>query len=59
MNILKEAILKLGILSCLETSYFVGELGAEWREARDFFISALKVGYNAGELQTWHPTEFA
>ncbi len=47
----------MGILNKLETSYFVGELGKEWAETRDFFISALKTGYNVGELQTWHPTD--
>ena len=57
LNLLQLTITKLGILGKLDTSYFAGQLGQEWCEARDFFISALKVGYNIGELQTWHPTD--
>ena len=53
------AINQLAVLGKLDTSYFAGQLGQEWNEARDFFISALKVGYNVGELQTWHLSDSA
>ena len=48
--------MKLGVMSRLRVhTYLRGELEEEWKEARQLFISALKIGYNFGELQIWHP----
>ena len=41
------------MLGKVETEYVFGNLGEEWREAKEFFISAVKMGFSSGEVQLW------
>jgi len=46
------------LLGELRTEEITGELEEGWRDAKEFFISAVKVGFNSGDVQTWKMVEF-
>ena len=41
----------------MKLEIITGDLGKDWRDAKDFFVSAFKSGYNVGEIQTWNLCE--
>jgi hypothetical protein len=48
LELIGAAITKLNLLKGMKFEIISGNLGKEWREAKDFFISAFKTGYNVG-----------
>ena len=57
LELIGSAITKLNLLKGMKFEIISSDLGKEWREAKDFFISAFKSGYNVGEIQTWNLCE--
>lgn len=57
LELIGAVITKLNLLKGMKFEIISGDLGKEWREAKDFFISAFKSGYNVGEIQTWNLCE--
>jgi hypothetical protein len=57
LELIGSAITKLNLLKGMKFEIISGDLSKEWREAKDFFISAFKSGYNVGEIQTWNLCE--
>jgi hypothetical protein len=57
LELIGSAITKLNLLKGMKFEIISGDLGKEWREAKDFFISAFKSSYNVGEIQTWNLCE--
>jgi hypothetical protein len=40
-------------LGTIRTEEISGTLEEGWKDAKEFFISAVKIGFNSGEVQTW------
>ncbi len=57
LELIEAVITKLNLLKGMKFEIITGDLRKEWREAKDFFISAFKSGYNVGEIQTWNLCE--
>ena len=57
LELIGSAITKLNLLKGMKFEIISSDLGKEWREAKDFFISAFICGYNVGEIQTWNLCE--
>jgi hypothetical protein len=58
LELFERAVCKAGLLGSIRTEEITGTLEEGWKEAKEFFISAVKVGFNSGEVQTWKTVDF-
>lgn len=51
-------MLKAGLLGAIRTDEILGKLEEGWKDAKDFFISAVKIGFSSDEAETWKCVDF-
>lgn len=57
MEVFERAARKAALLGRVDTEWIFGTLEDEWKDAKEFFISAVKVGFSSGEVQIWKTIE--
>ena len=53
MDVFEAAVNRAGLLGEIRTEEMVGKLDNDWKDAKEFFISAVKMGFNNSEVETW------